>query len=258
MLIINPELIGNSWIRPELAREEARLNSQAGASAAASSASASPAPSPAGESENFWGEDGFGFDDFLDLINPLQHLPVVGSIYRAVTGDEAAPGARIFGGALFGGPIGLASAVVDSAVEESSGKSMAQHVAALFAGDDQADDVQRAPDQETQVAAVAKQPSAAPSENREAASTPSKRTASGTMPTLSPQAFAALMSAKNAHGDDETGAEAKATANTRAGSTHAGGVPPTQVPGDLAQRMMDALDRYQAMKQADRAAAGAS
>ena len=37
---------------------------------------------------NFWGDDGFSFGDILDLINPLQHIPIVGTIYRAVTGDD--------------------------------------------------------------------------------------------------------------------------------------------------------------------------
>lgn len=133
MLIITPELFGNTWIRPELAREEARLNNQADASATSSS----PSPAQTSGGEDYWGEDGFGFDDFLDLINPLQHLPVVSSIYRAITGDEAAPGARILGGALFGGPVGLLSAVLDNAVEEESGKPMVAHVAALFSGDEQ-------------------------------------------------------------------------------------------------------------------------
>ena len=30
----------------------------------------------------------FTFDDFLDIINPLQHLPIVSMIYRAITGDN--------------------------------------------------------------------------------------------------------------------------------------------------------------------------
>ena len=30
---------------------------------------------------------GFTFHDFLSIINPLQHLPVISTIYRAITGD---------------------------------------------------------------------------------------------------------------------------------------------------------------------------
>ncbi len=74
------------------------------------------------ESTNFWsGNDGLTFSEFLDVINPLQHLPVVSSIYRAVTGDEISLGARLLGGALFGGPLGVLAAGVNAAFEEMSG-----------------------------------------------------------------------------------------------------------------------------------------
>lgn len=57
----------------------------------------------------------FSFFDMLDVINPLQHIPILSSAYRAVTGDETSPTAQLAGGVLFGGPIGglisLASAV---------------------------------------------------------------------------------------------------------------------------------------------------
>jgi hypothetical protein len=60
-------------------------------------------------------EGSVGFGDLLDVINPLQHLPIVGNIYRAVTGDESSVGAQLAGGTLYGGPLGglisIASAV---------------------------------------------------------------------------------------------------------------------------------------------------
>jgi hypothetical protein len=53
----------------------------------------------------------FTFHDFLSAINPLQYLPVVGTIYRAVTGDIIPEALRDFGSmlvsGLLGGPIGL-------------------------------------------------------------------------------------------------------------------------------------------------------
>ena len=78
----------------------------------------------------------FGFKDFLDVINPLQHIPVVSTIYQHLTGDTIAPVAEIVGGGLFGGPIGaaasLASVAVKSAISEhpsESDKTMSfQHV----------------------------------------------------------------------------------------------------------------------------------
>lgn len=57
-------------------------------------------------------EDGMGFGDFVDLINPLQHLPLVSEVYRNVTGDQISDGARHAGHALYGlalgGPLGMA------------------------------------------------------------------------------------------------------------------------------------------------------
>lgn len=61
---------------------------------------------------SIFGEDGFTFGDIIDIINPLQHIPIVNSIYRKVTGDVIAPAMEIAGGALFGGPIGAALSVV--------------------------------------------------------------------------------------------------------------------------------------------------
>lgn len=94
-------------------------------------ARAGPALS-ADTSTGFWGEDGFSFGDLLDIVNPLHHLPVLATVYRALTGDAIAPAARIFGGALFGGQLGLAGAIVDTIVKEASGKSIGEHALALI------------------------------------------------------------------------------------------------------------------------------
>lgn len=54
---------------------------------------------------------GFSFHDLLEDLNPLQYIPVVGSIYRAVTGDEGNGTLRFVAslGTSFalGGPLGL-------------------------------------------------------------------------------------------------------------------------------------------------------
>lgn len=72
-------------------------------------------------------------DDALDVINPLQHIPVVSSLYRAVTGDQISGPARILGGSLFGGPAGLINSLVNAIVEETSGRDVgATAIAALF------------------------------------------------------------------------------------------------------------------------------
>jgi hypothetical protein len=65
-----------------------------------------------------FGDDGFNFRDVLDLINPLQHIPIIGNIYRSLTGDLAAPAIRIAGGALFGGALGAAFAAANVALKQ--------------------------------------------------------------------------------------------------------------------------------------------
>lgn len=62
-----------------------------------------------------FGEDGFTFGDIIDIVNPLQHIPVVSSLYRKMTGDDIAPAMEIAGGALFGGPLGAAISMVTTA-----------------------------------------------------------------------------------------------------------------------------------------------
>ena len=87
------------------------------------------------QDEAYFGDDGFSFFDILDAINPLQHIPVVSSIYRAITGDEIAPGPRMAGGAIFGGPIGFVASLLNSAIEEVSGYDVGEHLIAMFEED---------------------------------------------------------------------------------------------------------------------------
>lgn len=76
-------------------------------------------------------DDGFGFGDVLDIINPLQHLPVIGTIYRKITGDTIKPLSDIVGSALFGGPIGAASSAINLAVKEGTGKDLAENALSI-------------------------------------------------------------------------------------------------------------------------------
>ena len=79
-----------------------------------------------------WGEDGFSFGDIWDAINPLQHVPVVSTLYRALTGDAIAPAPRILGDTLFGGPIGAATGVANAVLKYLSGKDVGEHVLAML------------------------------------------------------------------------------------------------------------------------------
>lgn len=68
------------------------------------------------------------FGELLDVVNPLHHLPVVGGVYRHITGDEISSVARIAGGGLYGGPIGAAASLASAAIEEHTGKDIVSNV----------------------------------------------------------------------------------------------------------------------------------
>jgi hypothetical protein len=65
------------------------------------------------------------FHTLLSELNPLQYLPVIGTVYRAVTGDTIPDSARTIGSLvvsfLLGGPIGVAMSVGAIAAETMTG-----------------------------------------------------------------------------------------------------------------------------------------
>jgi hypothetical protein len=65
------------------------------------------------------------FHRLLSELNPLQYVPVVGTIYRAITGDTIPQSARFAGSlvvsGLTGGPIGLAINLGTTALEKLTG-----------------------------------------------------------------------------------------------------------------------------------------
>jgi len=79
-----------------------------------------------------FGSDGLTFFDVIDMVNPLQQIPLVGQLYRRFTGDEFDPGSRVVGGALYFGPIGAAAAVVNVAVDEATGKDIGEHMISMI------------------------------------------------------------------------------------------------------------------------------
>lgn len=74
----------------------------------------------------------FSFADLLDVVNPLQHIPLIGTLYREITGDTIGTAAKIAGGGLFGGVVGLIAAAVDGIVEEATGKGTGEHLVAML------------------------------------------------------------------------------------------------------------------------------
>jgi hypothetical protein len=76
-----------------------------------------------------------GFSDLLAAINPLQHIPIIGSIYRAITGDTMSPTAEVVGGALFGGIVGAMTSLADLVFTQATGKSAGDTVLAWLGFD---------------------------------------------------------------------------------------------------------------------------
>ncbi|MFC4237641.1 hypothetical protein ACFOY8_20730 [Thalassospira xianhensis] len=132
--------IGADWRQISPGNGASIASGTAGSASAGSSAAkqlVDGEPQERSFSEYVFGDDGFEFTDFLDVINPLQHIPGVGMIYRSITGDELGNGARVVGGGLFGGIFGLAGAAVDAVVDLTTGEDTGSHIMAMFE-DDQA------------------------------------------------------------------------------------------------------------------------
>ena len=92
--------------------------SLAGSVAGSGLAATAAAPRPVGRTHS-------SFHELLSELNPLQYLPVIGTLYRALTGDVIPETARNVGslvvGGLTGGPIGAALAAGAIALEKAVG-----------------------------------------------------------------------------------------------------------------------------------------
>ena len=114
--------------------------------AIAATAAVSPPP-PSSSSAHLWHNGSFSFRDLLDIINPLQHLPVIGSLYRWITGDEPGAMSRIVGDTLYGGPIGFGVSALSVISEDAQGHDLGEQVlAAAFGPFDRATERRQAGD----------------------------------------------------------------------------------------------------------------
>jgi len=93
-----------------------------------SSSPAADAGKPAEPHEGF-------FHHLWNVVNPLQHVPVIGTIYRAITGEHLDPVEKIAGDTLYGGLWGAVSSIADVAFEGLTGKSFEDTALALFKSD---------------------------------------------------------------------------------------------------------------------------
>jgi len=94
-----------------------------------------PLQAEAAKTSGIWEHKSFSFWDILDAINPLQHIPVISTIYRKITGDDMGYAARIAGDTLYGGLFGslissLVSAVANVFVDSTTGKDIGEHMIA--------------------------------------------------------------------------------------------------------------------------------
>jgi hypothetical protein len=98
------------------------------------------------------------FGDFLSALNPLHHIPVVGWVYRQITGETIQPAMRALGGLITGGPIGAIASAVGALAEELLGATDYSAPTALAGAAPAAQAAQAA----TQAAATTRTAAAAP------------------------------------------------------------------------------------------------
>lgn len=212
----------------------------------------------------------FGFRDILDIVNPLQHLPIVSSIYRWLTGDRPGEAAQIAGDALYGGPIGVAFSLVGAVTEDKQGHDLGeQALAAVFGPGDQgtavADTAPAAIPAPAAQAAAEAALSQAPQRNIVLDHPPIPLYRGGAQPSAaaSPaQDPARAFLARNAALERQIGTGTRSTPVPLvppAGALPAGrAAAPTASPAapvDISQKMLDALDKYMRLEKERKAGA---
>jgi len=200
----------------------------------------------------------FSFGDFIDIINPLQHIPVVSTLYREITGDEISAPARILGDTLFGGPMGFVSSIANVFYEEVAGEDPGETLLAFFTGEETEGEPQFAGDDgEVVPAAGAALALLAPLET--AAGPAAAANAEAILPEAAPGMLTG-QDALNALFLDLGGSRPSAAAAapppapSAAAAAEANPLLFAQEAGEaaIADRMMQALDKYRAMSQQSR------
>ncbi len=121
------------WAAPETAHEqiEQTLNLAAHGIDPSTQNFESALAYSAGTSGHHSAQEEFTFGDLIDMANPLHHIPIVGSLYRGLTGDKIKPISQIIGGAVFGGAVGAASGLVNAVAKEETGKDLTENAMAF-------------------------------------------------------------------------------------------------------------------------------
>ena len=138
------ETAADSFIRPRIAAQATpafavRQVAETPQAGAAQSALRGPGGNEIGRQGGVETErrDDLTFDDLLDLVNPLHHIPVIGTLYRKMTGDEIKAPAQVLGGLLYGGPVGMVAAATNAVIEEAAGGDIGDAVYAMVFGPDE-------------------------------------------------------------------------------------------------------------------------
>jgi hypothetical protein len=76
-------------------------------------------------------DDSFAHD-MMEILNPLQHIPIVSTIYRQMSGDKIGTMERIAGDTLYGGMLGMASSVANVVFEKLTGKDFGDTALAML------------------------------------------------------------------------------------------------------------------------------
>ena len=92
-----------------------------------------PAAAHADTSDGIWD---FSFRDLVSIVNPLQHFPIVSTLYRKFTGDTIKPLERLAGDTLYGGWIGFVSSAANLVFEKVTGRDVGDTVLAFLGGED--------------------------------------------------------------------------------------------------------------------------
>ena len=91
-------------------------------------------PEPETSETAFFGKDGLTFRDFIDAINPLNHIPIVSDLFASATDHKASTASKLIGGTLLGGPIGFVASLATVIFENATGESPTQAAYAALTG----------------------------------------------------------------------------------------------------------------------------
>jgi len=241
--------------------------------ATAATSAAAPASPPPPKGPLLWSHGTFSFKDILDIVNPLQHLPVIGSIYRYLTGDEPSGGARIIGDALYGGPIGFGTGVVSAMLTDSDGRDLGERILAGVFGPTSSSTTVGTPKaagaaQPAQAAAASGPPTNLAPANPQLFHAPRPNVVAQPQRPLNPpaQLGQAPSGTRVANGQTVNGRPVplelstnlltitkpnpppQRPTNLAASAAGGSGSAPTDPPNPIAQRMLDALDKYEQLK----------